>query len=367
MSTPTLTDDLLRELRKRIGTPLTAARPQPYITRASADAIRHWCYGIGDYNPLYLDEQYALAGPYGELTAPPSILYAFDKRVTGGVMGLPGITGMFAGVRWEWHRPVRKDDAIRIESAVLKDVIERDGKFAGRQWQVISEITLVDAEGHHVATSYPYGFRMGRQEAGSTKKYAAHEPYHYSQRELDQIWDAVEAEWRRGAEPLTAESVKVGDAIGPVVRGPLTTSDIIVFLMGWGGQYIRSHGDWVAWARRHPDGTLRNAIGVPDCIEAVHWDHDLAGRVGVPAAYDYGPQRAAWATTLVTNWMGDAARLATLDLSLRRHVLVGDTVWASGSVRQITSGGTETAVDLDLSMRNQREEMVASGSARVVF
>jgi acyl dehydratase len=367
LSTPTLTDDALRDLRNRIGTPITTAHPQPYVTRASADAIRHWCYGIGDYNPLYLDEEYALAGPYQGLTAPPSFLYAFDKRVTGGVMGLPGITGMFAGVRWEWYRPVREDDAIRIESAVLKDVIEREGKFAGRQFQVISEIKLVDADGNLVATSCPYGFRMGRKEAGGSAKYQSHQPYHYSPQELDQIWDIVEAEWRRGSAPFTADSLRVGDELGPIIRGPLTTSDIIVFLMGWGGQYLRSHGDWIAWARRHPDGILRNSIGVPDCIEAVHWDQELAHKVGVPAAYDYGPQRVAWATTLVTNWMGDAARLAWLELSLRRHVLIGDAIWISGTVRQITTDGGETAVDLDLSMRNQQDEMVAAGSAHVVL
>jgi len=137
--------------------------------------------------------------------------------------------------------------------------------------------------------------------------------------------------------------------------------------MGWGGQYLRSHGDWIAWARRHPDGILRNSIGVPDCIEAVHWDQELAHKVGVPAAYDYGPQRVAWATTLVTNWMGDAARLAWLELSLRRHVLIGDAIWISGTVRQITTDGGESTVDLDLSMRNQRDEMVAVGSAHVVL
>jgi ACT domain-containing protein len=65
--------------------------------------------------------------------------------------------------------------------------------------------------------------------------------------------------------------------------------------------------------------------------------------------------------------MGDAARLVWLELSLRRHVLIGDAIWISGTVRQITTDGGETTVDLDLSMRNQRDEMVAAGSAHVVL
>ena len=167
------------------------------------------------------------------------------------------------------------------------------------------------------------------------------------------------AEARQGREPLVPERLQPGDSIGSIVRGPITISDIIVFLMGWGGQYIRSHGDWVAWAQRHPSGYLRNSQNIPDTIEAVHWDTELVQTVGVPAPYDYGPQRVAWAITLLTNWMGDAAWLSMLELSLRRHVVVGDTIWISGTVRDVveeTDGSQDQdrfKIDVDLSMRNR--------------
>jgi hypothetical protein len=151
-----------------------------------------------------------------------------------------------------------------------------------------------------------------------------------------------------------------------MIRGPLTLSDFVVFLMGWGGQYIRSHGDWVRWARRHPSGALLNDFGVPDTIEAVHWDKDLAQTVGVPGPYDYGPQRASWGMTLVTNWMGDAARLLSYELTLRKHVLVGDAIWISGVVAGVAPDeGERGVISIDLQMRNQRDETVASGSASV--
>jgi hypothetical protein len=40
----------------------------------------------------------------------------------------------------------------------------------------------------------------------------------------------------------------------------------------------------------------------------VHWEDELATRVGTPAAYDYGPERCSWMSHQLTNWMGDAGR-----------------------------------------------------------
>ena len=95
----------------------------------------------------------------------------------------------------------------------------------------------------------------------------------------------------------------------------------------------------------------------------MHWDTELVQTVGVPAPYDYGPQRVAWAITLLTNWMGDAAWLSTLELSLRRHVVVGDTIWISGTVRDVVQEGDGSqdqdrfGINVDLSMRNQRGDV----------
>ncbi len=366
-----VTNDVVEILRERIGTPITSNSPRPYVTVATQDAICHWCYGIGDYNPLYLDPDYAASGPYHGITAPPSMLYAFDKRMTGGVMGLPGLTAMFAGVRWEWRLPVREGDRVSVESAILKDVIEREGSFGGRELQVISELTLCNQDGAVVAVSNPYGFRLERGEAVKRAKYKGDERHVYTPDELEGISAEVLAEARRGTEPLVPERLQPGDSIGSIVRGPITVSDIIVFLMGWGGQYIRSHGDWVEWAKRHPSGYLRNSQNIPDTIEAVHWDAELVQTVGVPAPYDYGPQRVAWAISLLTNWMGDAAWLSMLELSLRRHVVVGDTIWISGTVRDVvretdgSQGQDRFEINVDLSMRNQRGDVVARGGATI--
>ena len=46
----------------------------PWNTTVTADAIRHFCHGIGDDNPLWLDPGYASKSRYGRLAAPPTFL-----------------------------------------------------------------------------------------------------------------------------------------------------------------------------------------------------------------------------------------------------------------------------------------------------
>ena len=108
---PTITPDALAALRARLGQPVR--RPEPYIETATRDAIRHWAHGIGDRNPFWLD-----AG-----IAPPTILFAMDRIVSGYVGGLPGVHAMWAGADWRWHRPVRRNDEISTE-AWLQDLVE---------------------------------------------------------------------------------------------------------------------------------------------------------------------------------------------------------------------------------------------------
>src|SRR2546425_13373758 len=92
---PVITAEALAELRRRIGIPVR--RPEPYIETATRDAVRHWTAGIGDRNPFWLD-----AG-----VAPPTILFAMDRIVSGYVGGLPGIHAMYRGTDFRWQRPIR--------------------------------------------------------------------------------------------------------------------------------------------------------------------------------------------------------------------------------------------------------------------
>jgi hypothetical protein len=245
-------------------------------------------------------------------------------------------------------------------------VIERPGRFAGRSIQQIYQVTFYDQEDKLLATADSYCFRTERDEARKRGKYQARTPSWTS----EQIAD-IAAEYRlqharrRGATPRYIEHVAVGDSVPAIIKGPYTATTAVAFLLGWGGLYVRAHGDAFDLFERHPALGIPNNMGVPEPPERVHWDSDLAKRVGVPDAYDYGPERVAWMGHLVTDWMGDAGCLQRLNIEVRRHNLIGELVTLQGSVLSVDVAHA-TAV-LRLLARNQDGEESARGEAEVIL
>jgi len=356
-----MTDEALDILRAEIGKEIVG--PPGFITEATRDAIRHFAYGSGDENPLWLDEAYAARSPHGGLMAPPFILFAMN-RTAWGARGLRGIHSMFSGAYFEWRRPLRLGDKLTSRT-ILKDIEIKTGKFAGRTIKQIREVTFKDSAGEIVAMSRPYSFRMERDSASEKGKYNKLTQAQYSSEEYQRIVAEYDKEVCRGSAPRYWEDVRVGEALPHVVKGPLTVTDIIVWLLGQGGQWLRAHGDAMRWYRRHPKGGILNTFGAYEPPEIVHWDHDLARRVGVPAAYDYGPQRMAWLGHLLTNWMGDHGFLRDVDVQVRRFNLVGDTTWCRGKVAEKLAEGDRHLVRCEIWCEDQRGDITAKGMATV--
>ena len=358
-----ITEEALAALRAKIGQEVRVSIP-PYLTEATSDAIRHWCEAIGDRNPLHCDPEYGKRTRWGTQTAPPSILYAFDRLSIGYRGGLPGVHSVFGGDDWEWFKPVRLGDRIKAR-VVFKDLVERPSSFAGRHIQQISEITWINQDGEIVARSWPWGFRIERNEAAARGKYRQLEPAHYTKDDLERIIAAYEREEIRGSAPRYWEEVQIGELLPPIVRGPYTLTNVIAFEQAWGGLFILTHGRWYEMLKRHTKLGIPNAYGVPEPPEAVHWDRDFARSVGLPAPYDYGPERVAWIINLLTNWMGDDGFLRRLHVEIRRFNLIGDTTWCHGRVVGKRTGNGEHLVEIEVWAQDQRGEVTARGHASV--
>ncbi len=351
---PTITDKALAELRAFLGRPVR--RAEPYIEVASRDAIRHWAHGIGDRNPHWAAHR----------LAPPTILFAMDRIASGYVGGLPGIHAMYGGTDFRWRLPIREGDRIVGES-ILLDLVEKQSTFARRAFQQIYRTTFVNQDGAVVCEADSWCFRTERDTARERKKYRPADPHRYSPEEIAPIREAYRNEAMRGAEPRYWEDVTPGEGLPEVVKGPLTVTSVVAFVQGWGSLYVRAHGLAFDLFDRHPALGISNAFGVPEPPERVHWDDALARAVGVPAAYDYGPERVSWLGHLVTNWMGDAGVLRRLNVQVRRHNLIGDTTWCRGTVRAKAVAEGQGEVTLDLRAVNQRGETIALGEAVVVL
>jgi acyl dehydratase len=361
-----ITDPALDELRRRIGVKIEDT-VEPWCYEATRDNIRHYAHGIGDDNPLWCDPQYAKKTKYGDVVAPPSFLLACDRIVSGYVGGLPGIHAMFAGCDFTWHQPILRNTEIRA-SAYLKDLVEHETKFAGRSIQQIYHVDFHDAKkGELLAAANTWCFRTDRDIAReSGTKYTElrkKPPKVYSDAELRQIFELYEREEVRGAKPRYWQDVAVGMKLPRMVKGPMTVTGFIAYAQGWGGLYIRAHK--LAWQllKKHPKAGIKNRFGIPDVPERVHWETEMAHKVGAPDAYDYGPERCSWMSHAVTNWIGDDGFLHKLYCEIRRHNPEGDTLYIDGAVTKKFEQDGKKYIELKLEAVNQDAERSAFATA----
>jgi hypothetical protein len=212
--------------------------------------------------------------------------------------------------------------------------------------------------------------RTERDKARQARKYDEVELAPYTDGQIAEIEAQYAAEGPRGADARWWEDVAVGDTVGPLVKGPLTVTDMICWHVGMGmGLYgVAALRLGAANRRRIPRFFHRDPQNVPDVMQRVHWDPEFARRSGNPTTFDYGRMRETWLVHLCTDWMGDDAWLWRLDCEFRRFNYVGDTQWLRGTVtRHYLAGGDRPAVDLDLVAENQRGELTTPGQATVLL
>jgi len=354
-----ITDKSLADLRKLIGVAVDDSL-EPWCSEAGRDNIRHWAHGIGDDNPLWCDPSYAATTRYGRIVAPPSLIFALNRSFSGYVAGLPGVHAMFAGIDVTWHAPILLGDQFTTK-VWLKELVERQTRFAGRSIQQIYRCEFYNHQRDLVAEGDSWCFRTERDTArergtkyDEVKKKKA---VHYTRDDLAKIFALYAAEKIRGATPRYVEDVKAGDKLPTMVKGPMTVTGFIAFAQGWGGLYIRANK--LAWRQlqKHPGLGIPNKFGIPDVPERVHWEDDLAQLVGTPAAYDYGPERCSWMSHHLTNWMGDDGFVRHLRVEIRRHNPVGDTLYIDGEVTRTFENDGVNHVEIAQTAVNQDGEL----------
>jgi len=363
-----ITEEELAKLRKRLN--VEHEIKEPFLRFVNDDSIRHVARAIGDMNPLWIDADHARRSAYGVQVAPPAFLYgvswgSWDMRRGEG---LPGVHGLHSRDRWTYFRPILAGDEIRAVKKLV-GLDEKKGSYAGRSIIQTREITFFNQRDELVARCLMSAFRVERSEGKDRGKYADMEKARYTRQQIQEIDDAISAEEVRGATPRLWQDVSVGDALQPIVRGPLTVADMIAWMMGIGSPHIRSGQYWLAYRQRSPMVAVRNPeTNVFEAVERVHWDPFMAAEIGMPAPYDYGSQRGAWATHLMTNWAGDLGWVAEVDVQYRGMNFIGDTVWLRGAVTDKWLGASGTGfVECSIEGVNQRGANIMPGRAIVAL
>lgn len=354
-------------LKQRIG--VTAPRSEfPYNEVATKDAIRHFAFGYGDTNPLWIDEAYARKTKYERIVSPPTFVQTMiSQRSSLASSGLPGAHALDAGPEYAWYLPIFVGDRIVDEEKLV--AFERvHGRFADPMYEQVAEVTFTNQTGAVVGKIRQRCWRFVRQPGGGRDRYADMTVKHYTADELRTVWEGYDTEEIRGCNPRYWEGVLEGDQLTHVVKGPLTVTDMICWKIGKGfSPFTRAHGIRLAYERKHPASAILNSHGIPDVPERVHWEDGLAQTIGIPAAYDFGHQRTTWLAQVITNWMGDDGFLKTLKPRIRRPNIVGDTVWCRGKIVKKYLQDGEHLVDVEVWSDDQRGNRTATATATVAL
>ncbi len=360
-----ITDAAIEELRNRAG--LEIPIESPWVTLINRDSIVHAARAVGDANPLYLDRAYAEKSRHGRLVAPPSILAAIRLGASDSSKGegLPGVHRLNAGETWVFHRPLYDGDEVHaIKTFTEPKLLE--GRWAGKSVLHGRVLNIYDSTDLPVAKCTVWMIAGVREEGKVRGKYTDIAEPHYTPEEIDAIYAEVAGHPRRGSDPRFWEDVVVGEELPTLTKPPLTISDMIAWVMGAGSPFVRTGDFWVELYQKAPKAGPPDArTGIPEPVERVHWDDAMAAEIGMPRAFDYGANRAAWGMQLVTNWGGDDSFLIQFDVQQRGMVFIGDTVRTAGTVTDKWRGSaTGTGfVEVEIRATTQRGDVVMPGTA----
>ena len=153
-----------------------------------------------------------------------------------------------------------------------------------------------------------------------------------------------------------------------MAKGPLTTTDMIVFHAG--GYGFVPYGlktSRLGWKNRQriPAFYIDNAYGVPDVAQRVHWDSEWAKAIGNPRAYDYGVLRECWIHHFLTDWMGDGGFVVRQHDEIRKFNYEGDIQYLTGKVDGKRQEDGMMLVDVAIEVRNQRGDTTAQADATI--
>ena len=355
-----ITDEGVARLRARIGVPEPHPQP-PHYVEPNVDAFRHVVVAYGDDNPLYTDPDYAAGTRWEGIIASP-VLVGGDTLI-----GEDEVTRV-ASAR-EWWAPLRPGHRVTRRNALV-GVLDKSSAFAERAIHEWTAQVFADDTGAILSGQYRLMVRTERTKARERKKYDDIVIEPYTDDQIAEIDAQYAAEGPRGAEPRWWEDVAEGDVVGPMVKGPLTVTDMVCWHVGMGmGLYgIKPLRLGARNRARIPRFFHRDDLNVPDVMQRVHWDPEFARRSGNPTTFDYGRMRETWLIHLCTDWMGDDAWLWRLDCEFRKFNYVGDTQWLQGTVvRRHLAEGDRPAVDLELAATNQRGEVTTPGTATVLL
>jgi len=335
-------------------------------SEALSVAMRFWARSMGDRNPRHVVESYRSSSDAAGFVAHPCWLYSVHDTIIQA--GHSSLQAIIAGTRWRFARTVVIGDQLQTRARLISEQ-RKLSRLAGEAIHQRVAVQFFDARGSEVAQAESTLVLVAPEAAQQHGKYKDWKRWRYSEAELIAIENGYDAEQVRGATPLYWDEVRIGDALQSIVRGPVSSEEIVLFVGGTrplpgGAAFSSALAQGQMQAFQHP------STGAWETYAAGMIDDVSAQQLGYPAAHDYGIDRISQMGSLITNWMGDSGQLLELDARLIEACMHGDTTWFHGRVtsKEPGAGEPETSarwVDIAAEGINQRGEVTVVGTARV--
>lgn len=342
------------------------------------DAIRNFSLSIGDDNPLYTNADYANNTRWGSVIAPQIMTAIINtpllgkrvprdlKKKTAGLFH--GCQTFVSGGTWNWYQPIKPGD--RLYSFEGEESMElKKSEFGGKSLHIVHRYVKFNQRAEVVGVYRMLRILSERDSVKKKGKYKDIELGNYSKEDIAEFDRQYMDEKPQGSQSRIWNDVTVGDAIMPLLKGPLTVTDVILaHCAGYGLAPYRmlATGRVAAKDRaRMPLLYSPNERGIPDTNARVHWDTKAAQGVGNPEAYDWGLQREFWLYHAISDWMGDEGFVIKMHDEIRKFNYLGDIQTITGKVVKKYQENGLNLVDLKVIATNQRGEKSAVAEATV--
>lgn len=324
----------------------------PVATEAS---IKSFANAVDPWNPLWQDRNYAVKTQWGGIIAPPMYLDS-DLEWTWFPEVPPGIgynIGAWIGEDWETFKQVHENDSFTVwrRRPRLIDITDVDGKGFRKFGCIPHDCDVYNQRSELISTYKLYlEVLLAPEPRGKPEPI---EDYRYTKAELAYIESIFKAEEIRGARIRWWEDVKVGEELRPVVMGPTTLWDQIVYTAG------RQEMEMIPMMeiRRKLPGSflpLDPVTGVTHHVIEWHHSDRVANLWGQPAAVHYGIVSRQILARCLTNWMGDDGLIRKFHWRHLSAFKIGDTCIGYGKVTGKRVENGEHLVDISLWTDNLR-------------